>query len=136
MSKSALYVVNNSTQEVVTNGLINPGAVIRRFGPGVSLVGNGVQLNERGYYSLNLSITLAATEAGEVEVTVLKDGVALPGAIATQTAAAAGDFVNLSIDALIRNIGCCYTGPYSTLTFELTGVNSSVTNFAAVAIKL
>lgn len=136
MSKSALYVVNNSTQEVVTNGLIDPGAVIRRFGPGASLVGNGVQLNEQGYYSLNLSITLAATEAGEVEVTVLKDGVALPGAIATQTAAAAGDFVNLSIDALIRNIGCCYTGPYSTLTFELTGVGSSVTNFAAVVIKL
>lgn len=137
MSKAAIYVVNNSTQEVADNGIINPGTIIRRFGPGVGVSGNGIQVDGTGYYSLNTSITLAPTDIGEVTVTVFKNGIAIPGATATTTVAAANDIVNLSIDALIRETGCCYynNGPAS-LTFVVTGVDVSVTNIASVVIKL
>lgn len=137
MSKAAIYVVNDSTQEVVENGAINPGTIIRRFGPGMSVSGNGIQVEGIGYYNLNTSITLAPAAAGEVTVTVFKNGVAIPGAVATETAAAADDVINLSINALIRETGCCYynNGP-ANLTFVITGTDATVTNIASVVIKL
>lgn len=136
MSKAALYIVNNVAQEVAVNGLINPGVIVRRFGPGISLINNAIQLNEQGYYSLDVSITLAPTAEGEVTVSVFKDGVLIPGAIATETAAAAGDFINLSITALIREKMCCYFNEPSNLTFVLTGVDTNVTDIATKIIKL
>lgn len=136
MSKAALYVVNNVAQEVAVNGLINPGVIVRKFGPGISLINNAIQLNEQGYYSLDVSITLAPTAEGEVTVSVFKDGVLIPGAIATETAAAAGDFINLSITALIREKMCCYFNEPSNLTFVLTGVDTNVTDIATKIIKL
>lgn len=137
MSKAAIYVVNDSTQEVVDNGAINPGSVIRRFGPGMTISGNGIQVEGVGYYSLNTSITLAPAAAGEITVTAFKNGVAIPGATATETATAADDVINLSIDALIRETGCCYynNGP-ANLTFVVTGGDATVTNIASVVIKL
>lgn len=137
MSKAAIYVVNDTAQEVIVDGTINPGGIIRRFGPGVGTSANGIQIEGLGYYSLDTSITLAPTEAGEVTVTVFKNGIAIPGATATQTAAAAEDVINLSINALIRETGCCYynNGP-ANLTFVVTGVGATVTNIASVVIKL
>lgn len=137
MSKAAIYVVNDSTQDVVDGGAINPGSIIRRFGPNVGVSGNGIQVDGLGYYSLDTSITLAPTAAGEVTVTVFKNGIAIPGASATATATAADDVVNLSINALIRETGCCYynNGP-ANLTFIVTGVDATVTNIASVVIKL
>lgn len=137
MSRSAIYVVNNSTQEVVVDGTINPGSIIRRFGPGVGVSANGIQIDGLGYYILDSSITLAPTAAGEVTVTVFNNGIAIPGATATATAAAADDVVNLSINALIRETGCCYynNGPAS-LTFVVTGTGASVTNIASRVVKI
>lgn len=137
MSKAAIYVVNDSTQEVVDNGAINPGSVIRRFGPGMTISGNGIQVEGVGYYILNTSITLAPAAAGEITVTAFKNGVAIPGATATETATAADDVINLSIDALIRETGCCYynNGP-ANLTFVVTGGDATVTNIVSVVIKL
>lgn len=136
MSKSALYVVNNTTQDVVVNGLINPGNIIRRFGPNVNLINSAIQLDGQGYYSLDTSVTLAPTAAGEVTVSVFRDGVLIPGSTATETVAAAGDFVNLSINALIREKMCYYYNEPSNLTFVLTGVDASITNIATTVIKL
>lgn len=137
MSKAAIYVVNNSTQDVTDGGAINPGTVIRRFGPNVGISGNGIQVDGIGYYSVDTSITLAPTAAGEVTVTAFKNGIAIPGAVATETVAAADDVVNLSINALIRETGCCYynNGP-ANITFVVTGVDAIVTNIASVVIKL
>ena len=136
MSKAAMYVVNNATQEVAVNGTINPGSIIRRFGQCIGLSGNGIQLNSGGYYSVNSSISLSATEAGEVTVSVFKNGIAIPGATATVTAAAAGDILNLSIDTLIRKFECGYNPGPTSLTFVVTGVPVTVTNIASVIIKL
>lgn len=136
MSKAAMYVVNNATQEVAVNGTINPGSIIRRFGQCIGLSGNGIQLNSGGYYSVNSSISLSAIEAGEVTVSIFKNGIAIPGATATVTAAAAGDILNLSIDTLIRQFECGYNPGPASLTFVVTGVPVTITNIASVIIKL
>ena len=91
MSKSALYVANTSAQDVTVDGIITPGTIVRRFGPNITLSGNAIQVAGAGYYEFNASITAVPTAAGEVIVTIYKDGVPLQGATATGTAAAAGD---------------------------------------------
>ena len=135
MSKSAIYTANISTQEVAVDGVINPGTIIRRFGPNLNLSGNAVQICGSGYYNIDTSFTVVPTEEGEVTITAYLDNVPVQGGVATQTAAAAGDYINLSINCLIRRpCSCCES--LSNLTFVLTGVASSVTNTAIVVEKL
>ena len=55
------------------------------------------------------------------------DGVAVPGATASATAAAANDALDLNITALVRQV-CCAAG--SALTLVLTGVAATVNNVA------
>lgn len=133
MSKSALFVANTGAQTVAVGGTINLGAIIRRFGSCLSLNGNGVTISDVGYYDVSASVTAAPTAAGTVTVTLYRDGVAVPGATASATAAAAGNPVNLSIAALVRQ--CCNCSG-TTLTLVLTGAAASVTNVALVAQKV
>ena len=84
MSKSAIYTVNQSAQNVAVNGIINLGTIIRRFGPNLDLSGDAIMLNGAGYYDIDASITLAPTAAGNVTITAYKDNVAIPGATATE----------------------------------------------------
>ena len=135
MSKSAIYTVNTSAQSVAVNGVINPGTVIRRFGPNLGLSGNAIQIDGAGYYDIDASITAAPTAAGTVTVTVYKDGVAIPGATASQSTGTAGNPVNISISSLVREFCPCCDG-LSNLTFVLTGTAASVTNVAIVVEKL
>jgi len=135
MSKSAIYTVNNTTQVVAVDGQINLGSVIRRFGCNCHLNNNAINITGSGYYDIDASFTIAPTADGEVTVTMYKDGIAVPGAVATETVAAAGDSANLSISSLVREFcPCCDNS--SNLTFVLSGVESNVTNVAIVVEKL
>ena len=135
MSKSAIYIANTSAQNVAVNGIINPGTIIRRFGQNLGLSGNAIQIDGAGYYDIDVSITAAPTAAGNVTVTMLKDGVAIPGATATQSTTAANNPVNLSISSLVREFCPCCDG-LSNLTFVLTGTAASISNVAIVVEKL
>jgi len=135
MAQSAIYVVNNSIQDVAAGGIINLGTIIRRFGRNLNLSGNGIQVAGEGYYDINVSVTVSPSTEGEVTITAYKDGVAIPGAMATETAAAAGDYISLSLVGLIRE-ACYCCESLSSLTFVLSGLNASVTNIAVVVKKL
>ena len=135
MSKSAIYVANTSAQNVAVNGIIAPGTIIRRFGPNLGLSGNAIQIDGAGYYDIEASITAAPTAAGNVTVTVFKDGVAIPGATATQSTTAANNPVNISISSLVREFCPCCDG-LSNLTFVLTGTAAAVSNVAIVVEKI
>ena len=135
MSKSAIYMANTSTQGVSVNGIIDLGTIIRRFGPNVNLAGTGIQVDGPGYYSIDASFTVAPTAAGSVTITALKDGVAIPGGVATATAAASEDSLNLSISSLVREFCECCGGP-STITFVLTGTAAVISNVAVIIEKI
>ena len=135
MSKSALYTANTSAQNVAINGIINPGTIIRRYGPNVTLSGNAIQISGAGYYDIDSSFTVAPTAAGNVTITAYLNNIPIPGAIATETATAANDIINLSLSAIVRQACECCEG-VSNLTFVLTGTASSVTNSAIVVEKL
>ena len=86
--KSALYAVLQTPTAVAVDGVIPLGSLIRRYGCDISLNGNAVNLSGAGYYDVDASITVAPTAAGTVTATLVKDGVAIPGATASAAAAA------------------------------------------------
>lgn len=135
MSRSAIYTTNQSVQAVALNGVINPGTVIRRFGCNLQLSGNAIREEGEGYYEYNVSITAAPTAIGTVTVTAYKDGVAIPGAIASEAVSTANNPANLALDFILKEpCACCDGG--SNITFVLTGTASNVNNIAIVAEKL
>ena len=129
--KSALYAAMQTPTAVAVGGVIPLGSMIRRYGSDIALNGNAVNIyggrENAGYYDVDASITAAATAAGVVTVTLYKDGVAVPGATASATAAAAGDMVDLSIPALLRQT-CCASG--AALTLVLSGSAATINNVA------
>ena len=128
--KSALYAAMQTPTAVAVGGVIPLGSLIRRYGCDVSLNGNAVNITggnqSAGYYDVDASLTVAPAAVGTVTVTLYKDGVAVPGATASATAAANGT-VDLSIPALVRQV-CCAAG--SALTLVLTGAAATVNNVA------
>ena len=124
--KSALYAAMQTPTAVAVDGVIPLGSLIRRYGCDVALNGNAVNIAGAGYYDVDASVTVTPTAAGTVTITLYKDGVAVPGATASETAAVNGT-VDLSIPALVRQV-CCAAG--SALTLVLTGVAATVNNVA------
>lgn len=111
---------------VAVDGVIPLGSLIRRYGCDVALNGNAVNITGAGYYDVDASVTVTPAAAGTVTITLYKDGVAVPGATASETAAANGT-VNLCIPPLVRQ-ACCAAG--SALTLVLTGAAATVNNVA------
>lgn len=124
--KSALYAAMQTPTAVAVDGVIPLGSLIRRYGCDVALNGNAVNITGAGYYDVDASVTITPAAAGTVTITLYKDGVAVPGATASETAAANGT-VNLCIPPLVRQ-ACCAAG--SALTLVLTGVAATVDNVA------
>lgn len=135
MSRSAIYVTNTTAQTLVANSTINPGVVQRRFGCNLNLSGNAISLQGSGYYKLNSSISLAPTAASTpITISLYKDNVLVPGAIATTSVTTAGNVTNVNIVALIRE-NCCCGDSMSNLTFVISGA-ATVSNIATVVEKL
>lgn len=128
---TGIYTVNNAPVAVVAGGAVPLGTIIRRFGCGTDLNGNGITLLPAGYYEADVNLTVLPVAAGPITATLLVDGVAYPGAIATGTAAAAADPVNLNISALIRNV----CAGVRTLTVVLD-VAATVNNAAVTVVKV
>jgi hypothetical protein len=127
--KSAIYTAMQTPTEVAVNGVIPLGSLIRRYGCDISLNGNAVNIvgkGYKGYYDVDVSITVSPTAAGTVTATLIKDGVVVPGATASANAAA-GAPVTLAFPALVRQ-ACCASG--SALSLVLTGAASTVSNVA------
>ena len=128
MGKSLIQTVNQSSQVVAANSIIDLGSVIRRFGCNLRLNGNAVEVSGEGYYTIDCNVTLAPTTAGNVTVALYRNGVAVTGATATGSVSTAGNPITLPIQATIRE-GCCCDGG-SSLTLVLVAGASTVSNVA------
>ena len=120
MSRSLIQTTNQTTQAVALNGIISLGSVLRRFGCNLRLSGNAIECVGEGYYVVDCNVTVAPTAAGDVTVALYDNGVQIPGAIASGTVAAAGDFITLPIETTIRQ-GCCCDSAESITAVLLAG---------------
>lgn len=130
---SAIYTANTSANtitltEAQPSTTIPLGTVIRRFGQNIQLSGNGILLDGVGYYDLSASVTMTPAAAGEFTVSLFRDGVAVPGATQTVTAAALAT-IAFNIPALVR-LQCCDSSASLSLA-----VTTSATLPATVTIN-
>lgn len=142
MSAGYLYSANNTAQTLAIGGTINMGSPIRRFGcvkgastPYATTTGTTTTLASCGncptYFDIDAAFVVIPTAAGTVTITAFQDGVAIPGATASATVAAAATSVTLPLVFGVRlNTGVAS----SSITYVLTGAASSVTN-AAQSVK-
>lgn len=116
--RAGIYTANPTAVALGANAVIPLGSIVRRYGCGLDLNGNGINVSGSGFYAVDASISYTPTAAGLLTVQLLADGVAVPGALATVTGVA-GDTVNLSIVGMIRR-GCDGAGTL-TLTVDQAG---------------
>ena len=131
MSKSAIYIVNSTTTMVSPGEIIPLGSTVRRFGCNITQDGNTITLSGRGYYQVTATATVSPTAAGDIGITLIKDGV--PVSSSSASVAAADDLVAVPITAIVRNTCDCNS---STLTFILNTTESDVIDFSVTVVKL
>lgn len=129
---SAIYTVNRTSTPLEANSQVPFGGVVRRFGPAMRLEGDNIVLYQNGYYSFDISATMEATAAGPLSLMLYVNGAPYLGAMATETAAAAGDAVNLKIATTVR-VTC--DKPLS-LSLYLGDAGATPVNIASVGGKL
>ena len=135
MSKSAIYLVNNTETAIATGSIIPLGTIIRRYGQHVRQDGNSVAICDKqgcaGYYKVDAIATLRLKEVGKYRVTLEKDGVAVIGAVAEIDPATIGQVVPMPISVIVRN-SC---GGTANLSLKVEG-NADVINVTTVVEKL
>lgn len=133
MAKSSIYTVNTTAPTLAVGDIIPIGNTVRRFGQCIRQDGNAISVCGKGYYLVTASIVATPTAAGTITVNARKDGVAIPGATASATVAAANTNVNLTITAILRNM--CDCGG-SLLSFVLADAAGVINNIAVTVEKL
>lgn len=122
--KSLVYMANTTQQTILAGGVVNFGTPVRRFGNNVNGSGGNVVLNGAGYYEANASVSVAVTTAGNYTVTLYKDGVAIPGAVASAYVGTTPETIN--INAIIREMCCCESTITATVSGDGTISNASI----------
>ena len=107
MARALIQTVNASTQALEAGSIIPPGTTIHRYGCGLNLSGNGVEIyGDGGYYSLDATVTVSPTAAGPVTVQLQRNGVPIPGAVGSTYQTTAEQPVTVPIIGTLR-LRCC-----------------------------
>ena len=120
MSRSLIQTTNQSSQNVAVNSIISLGSTQRRFGSNLRLSGNAIEVDGAGYYTIDCSVSVAPTAAGNITIALYNNGVQIPGAIAYGSVSTAGNPITLPINATIRQ-GCCCDSADSITCVLLAG---------------
>lgn len=132
--KAGLYTVNTNAQALTIGSAISPGSIVRRFGQNVNLNNDSIVISGAGYYDVSAAVTITATTAGTVTVSLTKDDSVVPGAVASSLVAQ-GDIVTVPINALVREFGCCCDNT-SNLKFVVGGAGETISNIAIVVERI
>ncbi len=130
--KSGLYAVNNASQTMTINGVINFGQLVRKFGQNINLSGGNVVLRGVGYYNISANFVLTANGAGPVVIQLYRNGVPIAGAVASMTTTATRVYT-LSIPPVKVREFCCNE---DIITAVITGDASTITTAAINVDKL
>lgn len=83
---NAIYMTNTNVTDILANNTV-PFFVNKRAGgqSAFLFLNGGVIIKKPGYYEINGTVTVTAPEAGDVVLTVQKNGVDIPGITSTET---------------------------------------------------
>lgn len=124
---------NTTTQEVLTDGVINLGFNYRRNCRRVCGVrtfennGNSITLGQQGMYHITAVLVGSGSEAGDVIVQLLENGEAVDGAFSTQTITTPEtEFRTFVIDYFVLVDCSCVLGNSSIITKTIALQNTGV----------
>lgn len=124
MCNAAIYAANTNVQELAVGDVVNFGQIVRRFGPNLMLSGGNVVIEGKGYYDVDVNINLEGTVAGDVTLSLYRDGVRVPGATATVTTAV-GSMYSVTIPCIVRETCCCESEITVVISENAATVNSA-----------
>lgn len=130
----------SKNQTLVQNGIIPFNSVSLLKGKTAVLNGvSTIDLNCRGVYCLTLDISGTPSDAGEVTISMTKNGVTQPQAVIDIPLVVATASVTGSISTLVQvsenNSACCCSSATS-IQFVNTGVGLTNANFTVTVTKL
>lgn len=134
-AKSCIRVYNPVPQTVpATATVVNlEGTPVVDSGCSLTLNTASVQVNKSGLYRFSADVIFTPTAAGTLTVQLYQDGVAIPSAIARDSAEAANTVpIHVETDLCLNT--CCVNRPVITLV--VSGVAGSVANVSFGAVKL
>lgn len=133
MSKSAIYTALTTSTVVEPGNLVPMGYVQRQYGYALHANGTNIMITEPGYYNVDVFATYVGT-AGDVTLSLYKDGVAVPGATDTETVATAETQYRASSFGAIVRVYCCAGAQLSVVA---SGTSTpTIENFAVRVVKL
>ena len=139
---------NTSSQEVLTDGVINVGNTYRRYCKKASNClptfvnnANGITLNGNGIYHITATFVGSGTEAGVVTIQALENGIEILGEFSSETITTADtelrtfvlDFYVLVDSTCLLG---CETTVSKTISFQNTGVGATFTSVVVNAEKV
>lgn len=141
--KSTLTAYSNTTATVTAGGVIPFTSTYKNTGRSISYVNGSTTINLRskGLYQVFFSVTGTVTgaTAGNITVTLYRNGVAVPSTITSSTSTSATDFVNLANSTIIEvdeNCPCSNSG-LSQIPLTLVSTEAAViSNVSITVVKL
>lgn len=124
---------NFTSQDVITNGIVNLGAVYRRFCKRINGVrtfdfdGNNIVLQQSGMYHITATAVVSGSEAGDVTLSLFENGVAVSGVFSTETITTPDtELRTLVIDYFTLVDSTCVLGNSAVVQKAITLVNTGV----------
>lgn len=139
--RAELSLVNGVSTSVPVNTSLNLGNVVRKRRakndcgnyPIDQTGNNGVIINKPGYYRFLINLTFTAPTDGNVTISLLQNGIAVPGYTATVTIATT-QVVSLAIVAPDIRVYCGNVP--SIFTFNVSGVDITTSNVAVSVLEV
>lgn len=134
--KSALTTVATAAQAVTADGFVDFPTNNLLTGVAIGHVAGSTAVNLiRGLYLVTLNANVTPTAAGDIGLRLVRNGVAVPGAEATVTAAT-GDTYNISFATLIRVLpSCCVINNNAALQVQAAAAGT-ITNASLSVVRL
>lgn len=138
---------NFGTQTVLAGGLVNLGTTYRKFckrnrcgTTAFSTTSNGVSLQHEGIYHITATFVGSGSVAGDATIQLFLNGVAVDGAVSTQTITTADTEIRtFVIDYYAKVDKECVLGVESTVSTTVSFVNTSDaidTTFTSVVVNI
>ena len=135
---------NFTTQNVVTNGLIELGNVYRRFCKKINGVrtfefdNSDVILQQNGIYHITVTAVASGAEAGTLAIQLYENGFAVPGVFSNETITTPDtELRTLTLDYFVLVDSACVLGCNSTVAKTISLVNTGIeANYTSVVMNI
>lgn len=102
-NNSLIFKVTTTPATILAGGILPLTTIARRRGRLITSETDSISLNAPGYYKVTVTVTASGSEAGDIVLNVLKNGIEIPGLTASETiTTATTELRTLTISGTVR----------------------------------